>query len=104
MNSRAVQLVAQGKDRWPLAGERLYVDLDLSDENLPPGTRLSIGDSVIEVTDQPHTGCKKFSARFGEEAFKFVSSKLGGQLHLRGINAKVVQAGTIRVGDGIRKT
>ena len=103
MNARAVALVAQERARWPLAGDQLYVDMDLSDENLPAGTRLALGEAVIEVTAQPHTGCKKFMARFGADAHKFVNSAQGKQLHLRGINARVVQAGTIRVGDSVRK-
>src|SRR5436309_5387104 len=103
MNSRVTALVAQHKDRWQLAGDQLYLDMDLSAENLPTGTRLVLGSSVIEVTAQPHTGCKKFVARFGMDAMKFVNSPLGKELHLRGINAKVVQAGVIRIGDVVRK-
>lgn len=103
MNSRVIALVAREKERWPLAGDQLFVDLDLSPENLPPWTPLSLGSAVIEVTDQPHTGCHKFVARFGAEAMKFVNSPLGRQLHLRGINARVVQPGVIRVGDVARK-
>ncbi|MDX6444922.1 MAG: hypothetical protein QOH71_1996 [Blastocatellia bacterium] len=103
MNSRATALVAQDKNRWQLAGDQLYVDLNLSEENVPAGTRLSIGSAVIEVTPPPHLGCQKFVARFGLEAMKFVNSPVGKQLHLRGVNAKVVQAGTIRVGDVARK-
>ncbi len=102
MNSRVIALVAQDKDRWPLAGDQLFMDLDLSEENLPPGTRLALGSAVIEVTDQPHTGCKKFVERFGPDAKKFVDSQVGKQLHLRGINAKVVQSGAIRVGDVVK--
>jgi MOSC domain-containing protein YiiM len=101
MNARVIDLVAQGKERWPLAGDQLYVDLDLSADNLPAGTRLAIGWAVVEVTAVPHTGCKKFMARFGRDAMKFVNwSK---DLHYRGINAKVVEPGTIRVGDCVTK-
>ena len=103
INTRLIALLAQDKARWPLAGDQLYVDLDLSEENLPPGTRLAIGAAVVEVTDQPHTGCKKFAARFGTDAVKFVNSPEGKALHLRGVNAKVVQGGTIRTGDAVRK-
>lgn len=103
MNSRAIALVAQDRDRWQLAGDQLFIDLDLSAENLPPGTRLALGSAVIEVTAQPHTGCKKFVARFGLDAMKFVNSTVGRELHLRGINARVVQPGAIRVGDVVRK-
>ena len=104
MNSRVIQLIAQEKDRWPLAGDQLFVDLDLSDGNLPPGTRLTIGSAVIEVTPLPHTGCAKFVERFGVDAMKFVNSPSGRALRLRGLNARVVQPGTIRVGDSIVKT
>jgi hypothetical protein len=103
MNFRVIALVARAKERWPFAGDQLYVDLDLSDDNLPPGTRLALGSAVIEVTAEPHTGCKKFLTRFGGDALKFVNSPLGRQLHLRGINAKVIQPGVIRVGDMVRK-
>jgi MOSC domain-containing protein YiiM len=103
MNSRAIQLIAQRKERWKLAGDQLFVDLDLSDDNLPPGTRLKIGSSVIEVSSQPHTGCKKFMSRFGVDALKFVNLPLGKQLNLRGINAKVVEPGEIHVGDRVKK-
>ena len=103
MNARVIALVAQDRDRWQLAGDQLFLDMDLSAENLPAGTRVSLGSAVIEVTPPPHLGCQKFVARFGLEAMKFVNSSLGKQLHLRGINAKVVQAGVIRVGDVARK-
>ena len=103
MNARVIALVAQDKERWPLAGDQLFLDLDLSEENLPAGTRIALGTAVIEVTPQPHTGCKKFVSRFGLDAMKFVNSPLGRQLHLRGINAKVVEPGRIRVGDVARK-
>ena len=103
MNARVIALVAQEKERWQLAGDQLFIDLDLSIDNVPPGTKLSLGSAVIEVTDQPHTGCKKFLARFGKDALQFISSPVGKHLQLRGINAKVVQPGTIRVGDVVRK-
>lgn len=103
INARVAALVAQDKSRWSLAGDQLYLDLDLSEDNLPAGTRLAIGSAIIEVTPPPHTGCHKFLARFGAEAVKFVNSPVGKELHLRGINAKVVQPGTIRVGDLARK-
>jgi hypothetical protein len=99
MNSRVVQLLAQDKGRWHLAGDQLYVDLDLSEANLPAGTRLAIGSAVIEVTAEPHTGCSKFVERFGLDAMKFVNARERRDLHLRGINARVVTPGTIRVGD-----
>ena len=102
MNARAIDLIAADKSRWQLAGDQLFVDLDLSGANLPPGTRLAIGTAVIEVTAVPHTGCKKFTARFGLEAMKFVNSPVGRELNLRGINAKVVKGGIIAVGDRIK--
>jgi len=103
MNARVIALVAQDRARWQLAGDELYLDLDLSEENLPPGARLVLGSAVIEVTAQPHTGCKKFVERFGIDAVRFVNSPTGRRLRLRGLNAKVVQPGVIRVGDVVRK-
>jgi MOSC domain-containing protein YiiM len=103
MNARAAALVAIEPDRRSLAGDQLFIDIDLSDDNLPPGSRLSIGAAVIEVTAVPHTGCKKFTQRFGVDAVKFVNTGTGKELHLRGINARVVQAGTIQAGDVARK-
>jgi MOSC domain-containing protein YiiM len=103
MNARAIALIAQDPKRWALAGDQLFIDLDLSQENLPPGTRLAIGTAIIEVTAQPHTGCGKFVERFGLDAMKFVNSPRGRQLSLRGINARVVQNGTVRRGDVARK-
>ncbi len=103
MNVRAVALVAGEEARWPLAGDQLYVDLDLGTENLPAGARLALGSAVIEITAPPHTGCKKFVARFGRDAMLFVNSPVGRQLNLRGINARVVRPGAIRVGDLARK-
>ena len=103
MSSRVVALVSQDRSRWHLAGDQLYVDLDLSEDNLPPGTRLAIGSAVIEVTAQPHTGCAKFVERFGLDAMQFVNSTDRKDLHLRGINARVVRAGELQVGDTVSK-
>ena len=103
MNARAAALIAGDSERRPLAGDQLYVDLDLSHRNLPPGTLLALGSAVIEVSEPPHTGCAKFTARFGSDATRFVNSPAGRELHLRGINARVVEPGTVRRGDTIRK-
>lgn len=103
MNARCAALLAQSEERWALAGDQLFVDFDLSEDNIPPGTRLAVGSAILEVSAEPHSGCKKFSARFGVEAMKFVNSPEGKRLHLRGINARVIEAGAIRVGDIISK-
>lgn len=102
-NARLMALVAQERKRWPLAGDQLYIDFDLSADNAPPGTRLSIGTAVIQITEPPHTGCKKFAARFGLDALKFISSPVGKQLQLRGVNAKIIRRGVIRVKDVVKK-
>ena len=104
MNARAAALIAQTRERWPLAGDQLYVDLDLSGAHLPPGTRLDVGSAVVEVTAEPHLGCGKFSRRFGVDALKFVNSDVGRELNLRGINARIVTAGAVRTGDVIRRS
>ncbi|HXV78005.1 MAG TPA: hypothetical protein VD788_16975 [Candidatus Polarisedimenticolaceae bacterium] len=103
MNSRVIGLLAGDRARWPLAGDQLYVDLDLSTANLPPGTRLAVGSALIEVTAEPHLGCRKFELRFGLDALKFVNSRQRRHLNLRGINARVVRSGDVRLGDVVRK-
>ena len=102
-NSRFADLIAGNRDRWALAGDQLYVDLDLSVDNLPPGSRLRIGGAVIEVTPVPHTGCSKYRQRFGLPALKFTATPEGRRRNLRGVNARVVVQGTVRVGDAARK-
>jgi MOSC domain-containing protein YiiM len=101
MNFRVAELIAGSGDRVPLAGDQLFVDIDLSPDNLPPGTRLSIGSAVIEVTPIPHLGCRKFVERFGLDAMKFANSDFGRRHNLRGINARVVSSGALAVGDTI---
>lgn len=101
MNARSAELIAGDRARWPLAGDQLYVDLDLSVANLPPGTRLEVGSALLEVTAVPHRGCGKFSKRFGVDALKFVNSPLGRELNLRGVNTRVVRGGTVCIGDEI---
>jgi hypothetical protein len=103
MNARVAALVALSQDRWPLAGDQLYVDLDLTEANLPPGTWLAAGSAIIEVSAEPHRGCKKFAARFGVDALRLVNSPLGDQMRLRGINARVRRSGVVRAGDWIRR-
>jgi hypothetical protein len=100
-NSRLIRLLAHTRERWSLAGDQLYVDFDLSAEHVPPGTRLRVGSAVIEVSAEPHTGCRKYRDRFGLDALRFISSPVGRELNLRGINAHVVTGGTVRVGDAI---
>ena len=104
MNARVIGLLAREEERWPLAGDQLYVDFDLSAGNIPPGTQLAIGGAVLEVTAQPHAGCKKFAERFGVESVEFMNSPEKKEMQLRGINSKVVRPGVIRVGDSVRKT
>jgi hypothetical protein len=103
MNARVIDLVSGGRERWALAGDQLYVDLDLRSENLPPGTRLQVGSAILEVTDVPHTGCAKFTARFGSAATRFINAKPNRDLRLRGMNTRIVTPGAVRPGDTIRK-
>jgi MOSC domain-containing protein YiiM len=103
MSARAAELIAGERDRWPLAGDQLYVDLDLSRENVPPGTELAIGSAVVQVTDVPHLGCEKFTQRYGAEARALVNAPDGVALNLRGINTRVVRSGTVRRGDAVVK-
>jgi hypothetical protein len=102
INTRLVELLAQSRDRWPLAGDQLYVDFDLSVEHVPPGTRIAVGAAEIEVSPEPHTGCRLFAERYGRDAQRFVGSERGHALSLRGINAWVVKGAEVRVGDEVR--
>jgi hypothetical protein len=103
MNARMAALIAGPRERWAIAGDQLYVELDLSGANLPAGTRLQVGSAVIEVTAAPHTGCGKFARRFGVEALKFVNSSDGRKHNLRGLNTRIVEGGVVRTGDSIQK-
>jgi hypothetical protein len=102
MSSRAAARFAGGIDRWPLAGDQLYIDLDIGEENLPAGSRITVGSAVLEISIKPHTGCAKFGGRFGAEALRAVSVPEGRAQRLRGLNARVVERGTVRVGDVVR--
>lgn len=103
MNARLAEVIAPDRAHWPLAGDQIYADLDLSYANLPVGQRLALGTAVLEITAELHKGCAQFMARFGNDALKFISNDAGKHLNLRGIYAKIVQPGTVSVGDVIRK-
>ena len=100
---RVLAAIEPDRSRWPLAGDQLFVDFDLSVENLPPGARLAIGSAVIEASETPHTGCAKFSARFGSDALRWINSPIGREHRMRGMNARIVEPGIVRAGDTIRK-
>ncbi|HEX6221675.1 MAG TPA: MOSC domain-containing protein [Acidimicrobiia bacterium] len=103
MNARVADAVAVTRDRWPLAGDQIYVDMDISKENLPAGTRLRIGDAVVEISETPHTGCAKFSGRFGKEALRWANVGEGRDRRFRGVYAFVVEDGGFAVGDKVTK-
>ena len=103
MNKRCIEVIAQSKEKWPLAGDQLFVDLDLSEDNLHPGDQLQIGSAIIQISKEPHNGCKKFAARFGTDSVKFINDKRGKHYHLRGLNAQVIKEGTITENDAIIK-
>ena len=99
INARLIALLARTEDRWPLAGDQLVIDIDLSEHNLPPGSQLAIGSAVLEISEEPHTGCAKFAQRFGNDALRFISTPTGQAMRLRGVNTRVIQSGSIQVGD-----
>jgi MOSC domain-containing protein YiiM len=102
ISTRVLEAIEPDQARWPLAGDQLYVDFDLAENALPPGTRIAIGSAVLEVSEQPHTGCAKFSARFGSDALRWINSPVGRELRMRGMNARVASGGTVRTGDALR--
>lgn len=103
INSRVLELIAQLNERWALSGDQLVIDIDLSEENMPAGTRIAIGSAILEVSDKPHTGCAKFAQRFGKDALRFVSTPTAMKLRLRGMNTRIVKSGTVRPGDAAKK-
>ena len=98
MSARVAEVIAGAREAWPAAGDQLYVDLAL---DVDVGTRFAVGTSVLEVSASPHTGCAKFTQRFGSEVTRWVNSREGRALNLRGINARIIQAGVARRGDVI---
>ncbi len=103
MNSRCINHIAGSRENWAPAGDNLFVDMDISPDNMPPGTRVSLGSVILEITDTPHNGCAKFVERYGREATVFVNTGEGKRLRLRGIYGRVVQDGAVSVGDVITK-
>jgi MOSC domain len=103
MNSRVADAVAVSRERWPLAGDQIYVDMDISKENLPAGSRIQVGEAVVEISEVPHTGCPKFAERFGKDALRFANVGIGKENRFRGVNAFVVEGGSLKTGDRITK-
>ena len=103
MSARAIRQIAGDKADWPPAGDQLFIDMDMSRSNLTVGQRMQLGDTILEITEVPHNGCNKFSERFGIEATRFVNSRIGKENRLRGIYAKVIEPGTVKVGDSFDK-
>ncbi len=103
INTRLISLLAVDRDRWKLCGDQLFIDLDLSFANIPPGTRLDLGSTVLEITAHPHTGCKSFSEWFGPEALQFINNPRGRELNLRGVHARIIKAGPVKIGNIARK-
>jgi hypothetical protein len=103
MSSRAAALIAGPPDRWPPAGDQLFVDFDLSEASTPAGTQLLIGEALLEITSKPHRGCAKFSARFGVDALRLVNSDIGVKFNLRGRNARVIRGGPIATGEAVTR-
>jgi hypothetical protein len=103
MSTRVLAAMEPDESRWPVAGDQVYLDLDLSEENLPVGTRLLVGDAEVEVTALPHTGCSKFAARFGQDALRWISTHEGRALRMRGMYVRVLRTGAVRVGDTVRR-
>jgi hypothetical protein len=103
MNARMIEVLAGDQTHWPLAGDQLFVDFDLGTANLSPGDQLKVGDAILEITAEPHRGCRKFKQRFGEQALNYVNSAEGDRHRLRGVYAKIIEVGKVETGDAIKK-
>ena len=105
MNARVAELISGDPDpaSWAQCGDQLYVDLDISEANMPPGTRIGVGAAVLEVQSEPHTGCVQFRSWWGGDALRHISTEQGQALRMRGVNTRVVQSGIVRPGDRARK-
>ena len=106
INTKVIKEIAQSDfdmDRLALAGDNIYADLNLCEENMPVGQQIQIGNTLLEVTPFPHFGCKKFSERYSVEDLKVVNSTAGKPQHLRGIYVKVIKNGSISIGESIKK-
>jgi len=100
MRRDVAELIANGQP-LTLFGDNLFVDLDISKANLPAGTRLRVGEAVVEVTPMSHDGCSKFHRRFGPDALHFVNAKPTRDQNLRGIYWRVIESGEVSVGSPI---
>jgi hypothetical protein len=100
MQHGVADLIANGQP-LPLFGDNLFLDLDLSLENLPPGSQLRVGKAILQVTPLPHNGCSKFRGRFGDNALRFVSKKELRHRNLRGIYMRVLEGGEVGPGDRV---
>ncbi|HSM34666.1 MAG TPA: MOSC domain-containing protein [Anaerolineae bacterium] len=105
MNARVAELISGDPDpaAWAQCGDQLYLDLDLSEANMPAGSRVGIGEAVLEIQAEPHTGCLQFRQWWGADALRFISTDRGRQMRMRGANAIVLQSGLVRPGDIARK-
>jgi MOSC domain-containing protein YiiM len=101
MQRDVAELIANGQP-LTLFGDNLFLELDLCAENLPVGSRLRAGGATLEVTPKPHDGCRKFGARFGPDALRFVSKPELRHRNLRGIYLRVVEGGELGVGDPVQ--
>jgi MOSC domain-containing protein YiiM len=101
MDARVAAALGSRED-WPLFGDNFILDFDLAIDRLPEGSIVALGEARLEVTSEPHLGCKKFSARFGDHAMHWVNDKTLRPLRLRGINTRIVAAGRVRVGDVVQ--
>jgi MOSC domain-containing protein YiiM len=103
MSVRVLAALEPDHTRWPLAGDQFLVDFDLSLAHLPAGAHVALGEALVEISAHPHTGCAKFTTRFGSDATKWLASDIGRDLRLRGVNAKIIRGGVVRRGDAIRR-
>ena len=98
INAHVARSVARDVTHAGQTGDNLHVDLNLSEANLPVGTRLLCDGVVLEVSPAIHRPCRTFHDRFGKTAAQRVARANRRGLRGRGVLCSVLAGGVLRTG------